>query len=176
MIRNLFIAALIVLAAFSRLIPHPLNFAPITALALFSAVYMQKKYAFILPIAAMLLSDWIIGFASVFEIVSVYGSFLLIAGLGLWLRGHKSALNVALSSVAGSIIFFVVTNFACWLGMTDTYTPNFSGMVACYGAALPFFRNTLAGDMLYVAVMFGVYELCARYIPALRQEPVRATA
>ncbi len=164
---NFIIAAvLIIFAAFSRLIPHPMNFAPIAAIALFAAVYMDKKYAFILPIAAMLLSDIFIGFYSGIE--WVYGAFILVAFIGLWLKKRVETKNGAAkagyifgTTLVSSIVFFIVTNLGVWLsGMF--YEMNVKGLIECYTMAIPFFRNSLGGDLFYVTAMFGVFELVTR--------------
>lgn len=165
---NFIIAAVLILfAAFSRLIPHPMNFAPIAAIALFAAVYMDKKYAFILPITAMLLSDVFIGFYSGIE--WVYGSFAMVAVIGLWLKkrienrsGAGKAGFILGTTLFSSIVFFAVTNFGVWIsGMF--YDMNFNGFLQCYAMAVPFFRNSLGGDLFYVTVMFGTYELVTRF-------------
>lgn len=161
-------AVLILFAAFSRLLPHPMNFAPITAIALFAGVYMEKKYAFIVPLAALILSDAILGFYS--YIYWVYGTFLLVALIGIWLKSRienagtgKRAAYVFGTTMVSSIIFFIVTNFGVWTsGMY--YEMNFSGLAQCYTMAIPFFRNSIAGDLVYVTAMFGVYELAARFV------------
>jgi hypothetical protein len=164
MIRTMFLLLLAALAVFSRLIPHPANFTPIAALALFGGVYFDKKYAFILPLAVLLVSDAIIGFYD--GIAWVYGSFLIIGLLGLWLRKHKTLGSTAVATVAGSAIFFVLTNFGYWLSGT-LYPLTPAGLASCYVAAIPFVRNTLAGDLFYVAILFGITELASRRIPAL---------
>ena len=158
---NLITAILIILfAALSRIIPHPANFAPIAAIALFSGAYLNKKYACVIPIAAMLLSDIILGFHS--GMIWVYGSFVIIAFMGLWLKNNKKLLRIAGTTIASSVLFFVVTNFGVWTGGMYGYT--FNGLIECYTMAIPFFRNSVAGDVLYVAVMFGLYELVTRYV------------
>jgi hypothetical protein len=158
---NFIIAVLLILfAAFSRLIPHPANFTPIAAIALFSAVYLNKKYFLIIPVAAMLLSDIFLGFHS--TMIWVYGSFAVIALIGLWLKSHKSAGYIFGTTLVSSIIFFVVTNFGVWLSGFYGYSAN--GLVQCYVMAIPFFKNTAAGDLFYVAAMFGIYEFASRYL------------
>ena len=100
-------------AALSRFVPHPPNFAPIAAMALFGGVYVQKRFSFIVPLAAMLISDYFIGFHNTMPFV--YGNFILIALLGVWLRNHKTLGWIIGSSVASSVLFFVVTNFGVWV-------------------------------------------------------------
>ncbi len=153
---------LIAVAAFSRMLPHPSNFTPIAAIALFGGVYLDKRFAFIVPILAMLVSDYFIGFYG--GMYWVYGSFVLIGLIGLWLRNHKKPLLILGGTLASSIIFFVVTNFGVWMTPGSIYAHNWAGVVECYVAAIPFFRNTVGGDLLFVAVMFGLYELLLVYV------------
>ena len=153
---------LILMAAFSRLIPHPLNFTPIAAIGLFGAVYFDKKFAFVVPFAAMVISDYFIGFYN--QIYWVYGSFILIVFMGLWLKNNKSIMAIAGTTLASSILFFVVTNFGVWFSGT-MYSKDVAGIIECYIAAIPFFKNTLTGDASYVAILFGVYELVLKYFP-----------
>lgn len=149
-----FILAAVVL----RLIPHLPNFAPIAALALFGGTYLNKKYALVVPIVAMLASDVIIGFYSPWIMLSVYGSFLVIGVIGLWLKNHKNAANVFGAALFGSIIFFLMTNFAVWVVPHSMYPHNLQGLLQSYIMGLPFLRNTLLGDLFYVTIMFGLYE------------------
>lgn len=151
---------LIVFAALSRFIPHPPNLAPIAAMALFGGVYFDRRYAFLIPMAAMLISDYFIGFHNVFPFV--YGSFILIGFIGIWLRKHKSLGWIVGGSLASSILFFVITNFGVWL--SGGYPQNVAGLVECYVAAIPFFRNTLFGDLLYVGILFGLYESALHFL------------
>jgi hypothetical protein len=169
MVRLLFTFFLILFAAMSRLLPHPANFVPITAIALFGGVYLDKKHTFIVPIAALLISDYFIGFYQGWQ--WVYGSFIAIGFIGLWLRNHKEILPVIGASLTGSLLFFIVTNFGVWVSAQSGYAHNVSGLLECYVAAIPFFRNTLAGDLMYVGVLFGVYELAKKYVPALNLKP-----
>ena len=152
-------------AAASRLCPHLPNFTPIAAMALFGgAHFADKRLAFGVPLLALLLSDAVQGFHS--GLLSVYGSFVLIVVLGFGLRSNRAILPVAGTALAGSLLFFVITNFAVWAaGML--YPRTSAGLVECYVAALPFFRNTLTGDAFYTAVLFGGFALAQRRWPAL---------
>jgi hypothetical protein len=169
MIRRIVIVSLILLAALSRLVPHLPNVSPITALALFGGVYLDKKYAFLIPMAALLISDYFLGFYTGLE--WVYGSFLAIGCIGLWLRKHEGVLPTFGASLAGSLLFFLVTNFGVWFSSQVTYPHTLEGLGMCYTAAIPFFRNTLIGDLVYVGSMFGLFELVRRYLPALDKKP-----
>lgn len=156
---------LVFIGALSRLIPHPANFTAIAAVALFGAVKMKdKKQAILIPIAAMLLSD------AVFEIMYrigvsnfpgfhsgmwyVYGAFLLVSLVGLWIRNSFSIQRLALGTLVASLLFFVVTNFGVWLSGWYGYTAE--GLSACYIAAIPFYRNQVLGDVFFTAFLFGV--------------------
>jgi len=150
-------ALMIVAAAFSRLIPHPLNFAPITAIALAGGVYLDKRVSILVPVAALVISDWILGFYPV--LFFVYGSVVAIGFIGLWLRSHKKLVPVVGASLASSILFFLVTNFGVWAIGPEMYPRTWAGLADCYAAGIPFFRNTVTGDLFYVAVLFGLFEL-----------------
>lgn len=146
---------MIIGGALMRLLPHAPNFAPIAAIALFGGTYLNKKYAIILPIAAMLLSDLFLGFHD--TMVYVYGSFVLTGLLGIWLRKHKNVINVFGTAVASSVLFFLITNFGVWAqGM---YARDLSGLFQSYVMAIPFFKNTLLGNLFYTGLFFGSYEL-----------------
>jgi len=166
---------MILAAALSRLIPHPPNFAPVGALALFGgAQFADRRLAFLVPLAAMLLSDFCIGLYSHME--WVYGSFALITCMGLWLRSHRSGWGIAGASLTASTLFFLITNFGVWVGSTTTYAKGLGGLVSCYVAAIPFFGNTLLSDALYCLVLFGGLALLEQRFPILRERPTRIQA
>lgn len=153
---------LVFLGVAMRLLPHPANFAPITAIALFGGMYLPRKYAFILPIAAVFLSDLWLGF-DFGSMWAVYGSFLLSGLIGLYIRKHKSVSTVVLGSVTASVAFFLITNFAVWIG-TSMYSKDIAGFINCYVAAIPFYRNTLMGDLFFTGLFVGGYELIQRVL------------
>jgi len=158
-----FPALIIVGAALLRLVPHAPNFAPIGAMALFGGAYLPKRWALVLPLAAMFLSDIFIGFDGVDGRAAVYGSFLLIGLLGIWLGNHKSAANIIGASLAGSLLFFLITNFTV-LYTESLYPRTWAGLLESYTMALPFFRYTVLGDVFYTAVFFGGFELAVRMV------------
>lgn len=161
------ITLLILAAAFVRLIPHPPNFAPIAAMALFSGAYFNKKsFAFAIPLAAMFLTDAIIGFHSSMWIV--YLSFALIVLIGMFMLKNVSIKNVVLASVTASISFFIITNFGVWAFGT-MYPKNIAGLIECYIAAVPFIQNTLLGDLFYSGIMFGVFEFAKSKFPVISE-------
>ncbi len=154
-------------AAFVRLIPHPPNFAPIAAMALFGGAYFNKKsFAFAVPLAAMFLTDSIIGFHSGMWIV--YLSFALIVVIGMLILKKVSVKNVVLASVTASISFFIITNFGVWAFGT-MYPKNIAGLIECYVAAIPFIQNTTIGDLFFSGIMFGVYEFAKTKLPVLSE-------
>ncbi|WP_337864553.1 DUF6580 family putative transport protein [Ignavibacterium sp.] len=162
-----FLTFLVFVAAAIRLIPHPPNFAPIAAMALFGGAYFNKKsFAFAVPLAAMFLTDAIIGFHSSMWIV--YVSFAVIVLIGMVLLKKVSVKNVIAASVTASLSFFIITNFGVWAFGT-MYPKNITGLIECYIAAIPFIQNTLIGDLFYSGIMFGIYEFIKSKIPVLSE-------
>jgi len=158
---------MILAAAASRLIPHPPNFVPVAALALFGGAYLSdKRLAFLAPMSALLLSDLVIGLYG--QMWVVYGSFSLIICLGFWLRRRRTAPRVAAAALAGSVLFFALTNFGVW-AFGSLYSKTAGGLLTCYVAAIPFFQNTLLGDAVYTAALFGGFALAERTFPVLRE-------
>jgi len=145
-----------------RLLPHLPNFAPIAAMALFGGIYLNRKYALLVPLVALLIGDIFIGFYNPWIMFSVYGSFALIGLLGLWLKKHKKLPNIIGASLFSSILFFLITNFAVWAVPYSFYPHTWQGLMQSYIMGLPFFRNTLMGDLFYVGMMFGLYELALK--------------
>ena len=164
--RLLTLLSAIVAAAALRLVPHPPNFTPIGAMALFSGAYLGRRGpAFAAPLGALLLSDAILGFYP--GMAFQYGSVTLIVLLG-WLALSKvSVLRLGAAALASSILFFLVTNFGTWL-ISGMYPLTVRGLAACYVAAIPFFQNTVAGDLFYSALLFGGFALLERAVPAVR--------
>ncbi len=167
------VVGMILTAAAARLIPHPPNLTPITAMALFGGAHFpDARLAFLVTGAALLLSDLVLGLHNLIPVV--YGSLALIVGIGLTLRRRRRVLPIAGAALASSLLFFVVTNFGVW-ALTSLYPKTLAGLLACYAAALPFVRNTLLGDMLYTAVLFGGFALAERSLPALREKTFVST-
>lgn len=162
------LAAIVLAAAASRLLPHPPNFTPIAAMALFGGAYFSHRAAaFGAPLAAMLLSDLFIGFHG--GMPFVYAAILLISAMGLVIRSRLNPVWIGGAAVSASLLFFVVTNFGVWLA-GGLYPATGAGLVAAYVAAIPFFGNTLAGDLMYTALLFGGFTLAVRWFPVLREE------
>ena len=151
-------AVLVVLGVTCRLLPHLWNFAPIAAIALFAGVYLGKKYAVLLPIIAMSIGDIFLGFYAWQMMIVVYASFVLIGLMGVWMKRHKSVETVLASSIVASVLFFLATNWAVWQ-FSPWYAHSLQGLIQSYTLALPFFRNTLLGNVFYTVVLFGAYEM-----------------
>jgi len=161
------LVAIVVLAAMARFIPHPFNFTPIAAIALFGGAYFTKRWqALFVPMAAMLLSDTILeittgwGFHS--GMVIVYAAFTLVSVVGMVMLKNVNPARVVSSSLISSLIFFLITNFAFLYpesAVADqslgTYPHNFSGIVSSYIAGLPFLKNQILGD-LFSLVFYSV--------------------
>lgn len=154
----IFAFALVALGVVGRLLPHAWNFAPIVAIGIFSGAYLGKKYAFAVPVIAMIVSDIFIGFYLWQLNVTVYIAMGLAGLTGIYLQKKKNPISIALASLLGSTIFFLVTNGAVWF-FTSMYEPTFSGLIASYVSGIPFFRNAIVGDVWYSLALFGAYEL-----------------
>jgi len=151
---------MVLAATAARLIPHPPNFSPIGALATFGgATFASKRAAFLVPLAAMFLSDLLLGFYAITPVV--YGSFALITCLGILIRGKQTVWRLAGASMAAAVLFFAVTNFGFW-ALGDWYPKTLAGLAECYVAAIPFFRNTLWSNLFYSALLFGGLKLAER--------------
>jgi hypothetical protein len=158
-------------AAVARLIPHPPNFTPIGAMALFGGAGLaDRRLAFLLPLLALFLSDLFLGLHVLIPVV--YGSFAINVLLGRWLRSRNTVLNTATVTLLGSVQFFLVTNFACWVLW---YPHTWDGLLTCYLAAIPFFRNTLLGDAVFAAALFGALAVAERGFPFLREPALAST-
>jgi hypothetical protein len=175
-------ALLIVFAAFTRLFPHPFNFTAVGAMAVFGgSVIKDKKLAFLLPLAALLLSDVCLqlftstkGFYGTTQFF-VYGAFMLITLLSTFIR-KTSVANIAFAAVWSGLIFFIISNLGVWISST-TYAHNLNGLLACNIAAIPFYKNEFFGNLLlnsvmgnlfFSAVLFGSYYLMSRNVKVER--------
>lgn len=149
---------LVILAALSRLVPHPPNFTPIGALGLFAGAYIAMRRYWLVPLAALLISDILIGFYHPATMLSVYLAFIICTVVGQkMLLEKRSVLRVGATTLSASVIFFILSNFGDWLSGFN-YPLTWEGLITCYVMAIPFFGNTLLGDLFYVALLFGIYE------------------
>ncbi|MHB8581419.1 MAG: DUF6580 family putative transport protein [Ignavibacteriaceae bacterium] len=165
--RFIIITLMVLVAAALRLLPHYPNFTPIAGMALFGGGYFSnKKTAFIIPFTAMFISDIILGFHS--TMWAVYLSFALIVIIGFSLQRSKKISNIFLASISSSVLFFIITNFGVWL-TAGIYPVSINGLTECYIAAIPFFNNTMLGDLFYVTIFFGAFELAQSKFSALNE-------
>jgi hypothetical protein len=156
-------------AAALRLVPHPPNFSPIDAMALFSGAYLGRRWlAFAAPLGALLLSDLVLGFYPGMWVQ--YLAVVLVVLVGWTALKRVSAARVGGAAIASALLFFMITNFGTW-ALSGMYPLNLGGLVACYVAAIPFFQNTLAGDLFYSGLLFGGFALLERAMPKLRHQP-----
>lgn len=173
----LVLAGMILIAALTRVLPHPPNFSPVEAMALFGGAYFaSRSLALLVPLLAMLLSDLVLGllnggiYSEYFfgtSFLLVYACIALCALLGFGLRGRVSGGRVLGYALTGSVLFFLITNFGSWPG-SPMYPQNGAGLLAAYVAGVPFFQWTLLSTLVYAAAMFGGFELLRRRVPALR--------
>ena len=164
--RLLALLAAIVAAAALRLVPHPPNFSPIDAMALFSAAYLGRRaLAFFAPLAALLMSDAVLGFYDAMWVQYLTVALVVLIGWGA-LR-QVSLVRVGGAAVASSVLFFLVTNFGTW-ALSGMYPQTLAGLAACYFAAIPFFQNTLAGDLFFSGLLFGGFALLERAVATVR--------
>lgn len=141
-------------------------------MALFGgASFSSKRAAFLVPLAALFLSDLAIGFYTITPVI--YASFALIVCIGLWLRQRQSISRIAGAAVVSALLFFVLANFGIWV-LGNLYPKTWNGLASCYVAAIPYFRNTLASNLLYSTLLFGGLALAENYFPRLRERAVAA--
>lgn len=148
---------LIILLALSRLIPHPPNFTPILGMAVFSGAIINRKIvAYLVPLAAMLLSDLYLGFHSGMPII--YFTLAICVLIGTFIESRVTILNSILGITAGVLVFYLITNFTVWYG-SGMYENSFSGLITCYVMGLPFLQNTFISSLIYGMGAFLIYEV-----------------
>ncbi|MEO6078377.1 MAG: DUF6580 family putative transport protein [Steroidobacteraceae bacterium] len=170
---------MVLAAAATRLLPHPPNLTAMTALALFGGSYFSdRRLAFAVPMLALLLSDLALGVYWSWSSMAIqpqmwvqYLVFLLIVGMGLVLLKDRSFTRVGVVTLLASCVFFALTNLAEW-AFQSWYPKTAAGLAASYVAAIPFFRNTVAGDVLYSALLFGGFRLLEHHYTVLRRQDV----
>lgn len=153
---------LILIAAgiLTRLLPHAWNFAPVTALAIFAAVYLPTRQAIVITLVMRFISDLVIGFFAWPLMIAVYAAHLVGVVLGVWIRRRKNIWRVIGAPVISAVAFFLITNFAFFY---PTYSHDWSGVLAAYVNGLPFFRGTLFGDVIYTVLLVGGCEVWYKY-------------
>ncbi len=151
--KNMLAIILVIIGLSTRLVPHLSQFTAILAVAFFAGLYLRGWQAVAVPLSLMIISDLIIGFHD--TMFYTYGAMILISGLGLWLKSHKSFATVLGGSVASAVIFFVVTNLGAW---PTLYPMTVDGLRECFVMAIPFFRSTLVSTVAYSLVLYAGYE------------------
>ena len=170
--RSMILAGIVLTAAATRLLPHPPNFTPIAAMAIFGGAYLaDRRMAFLVPMAAMFMADLFIGLHILMPLV--YASFAITVLLGIWLGPRLRPGSILAAALASSTLFFLVTNFGVW-AFFDSYPHTWAGLVACYVAAIPYFQNTLAGGLIYSGVLFGGFALLQARFPTIAAAPSRS--
>jgi hypothetical protein len=171
----LFVISVIFTGALFRFIPHWPNFTPIAGMALFGGAYLGRKHlAFIIPFAAMFLSDLILGFHK--DMWAVYIAFGMTVSIGIMIRKNIKFASVMTAALGSSVIFFLLTNFAAWLA-SPIYPQTFAGLMQSYVAGLAFFNdggygisfflNEIAGTLFYSGMFFGAFALARRWFPKM---------
>lgn len=151
--------ALVLIVVCLRLLPHPANFAPVAAVAIFGGAVLPRRLALWAPLAAMVASDLIIGLHNL--VLLTWGCYALIALASSYIMKKPSLVRGGLLTISASVGFFLVTNFGVWL-TSGMYAHTWAGFIHCYEMALPFFRNTLLSDMFYTGLLFGTFALAVR--------------
>lgn len=152
---------LTIASVIGRLVPHPANFTPLGGTALFGGAKLERPWNYLAPLFILFVTDLIIGLHG--TMLYVYASFMISVWLGeQFLRNRPSTLRVASVSLAGSVIFFLISNFGVWVeGIL--YPKTWQGLIECYVAAVPFFRNTIAGDLIFGVGFFALYQAAENY-------------
>ncbi len=158
---NIGLLLIIFVSILLRLLPHLPNFAPIGGLALFAGANVKGKKGLFILFSTLFVSDLFLGFYK--ELPFVYGSFLLAFIIGTFLKKHQKAPYLIGASLVSSTLFFIITNFAVW-AMSGWYAKTMMGLLNCFVLALPFFRNTLLGDMFYAFSFFYGYRYVSTYV------------
>ncbi|WP_428235124.1 DUF6580 family putative transport protein [Gracilimonas sp.] len=178
--RFIVLSGFIIIAALSRIIPHPYNFAPIGAMSIFGAAYFtDKKFSFLVPLFAMFISDLLVNnllyanFYGGFTLFTpgfywMYGAIALIVVAGIFILKKVNTTTVIAGSLSASVIFFLVTNFGVWLS-NPMYPQGIEGLLMSYTAGIPFFHYTVIGDLFYSGVMFGAFEYAKTKTPAFQR-------
>jgi hypothetical protein len=174
-LRVLLALCFIFCAAALRILPHPWNFTPIGAMALFSGAKLGRSWlAFLFPLSALFLGDLFVGFYSFLLIV--YSSFALNVLIGTYVRNRQNILSLSAATLLGAAQFFLISNFAIWAFGFTPYPKTLPGLLACYFAGVRFWGNTLSGDAFYGLVLFGGFALAERFLRLLRASKTQLAA
>jgi hypothetical protein len=148
---------LVVVAAASRVVPHPWNFTPMLAVALFAGARIERSWlATVGVLGCLALGDIVLGAFPYAGMIWVYASMLLVVVLGRVLRTRTSIVATLVTALGAGFLFFVLTNFAVFAG-SNLYPHSVAGLSECYVAALPFYRNQIVGDLVFTGALFGLH-------------------
>jgi len=165
------ISAIIFALAIFRLLPHLPNVSPVAAMALFGGAYFaDKRMAFIVPFVALFLSDLVLGLHN--SMIFVYAGFALTVAIGFLLKNRMTMTNTIFAMLISSVLFFLLTNFGAWM-TSGLYVKSAEGLMQAYVAGIPFFQNSLLGNMVYAAVIFGGYHLLQNNVAALKESVLK---
>ena len=160
------LTAIIFILATFRLLPHWPNVSPVAAMALFGgAWFSDKRVAFIIPFIALFLSDLVLGLHN--SMIFVYAGFALTVVIGIQLQKRVTVTNTTFAVVLSSALFFLLTNFGAWM-TSGLYAKSAAGLMQAYVAGIPFLQNSLMGNMVYTAVIFGGYYLLKNNVSVLK--------
>ena len=155
---SFFIHILIIFAIFTRLIPHPENFTSIGAVGLFAGAYLTTRFSLLAPLLALIISDVVIGLYDPVVMLFVYIGFACSVLIGrIILFQHLNIVRLGGSALISAIVFFILSNFGVWA--SGFYPHTLEGLITCYLLAIPFFKNILAGNLFYMFILFGIYQL-----------------
>jgi hypothetical protein len=151
------VVILLIASILGRLLPHPANFTPLGGAALFGGAKIGRPWNYLGPLFVLFITDLVIGLHG--TMAYVYAGFVLTVFMGEQvLKGKPSLVKVGVTGLAGSLVFFIVSNFGVWAeGLM--YPKTLTGLIDCYIAAIPFFRNSLIGDAVFSVGFFGLYQL-----------------
>ncbi len=170
-IRVITITTIIFALALFRLLPHLPNVSPVAAMALFGGAYFaDKRMAFVVPFVALFVSDLVLGLHN--SMIFVYAGFALTVVIGFQLQKRLTVTNTAFAVVASSVLFFLLTNFGAWM-TSGLYAKTAAGLMQAYAAGIPFFQNSLLGNAVYAAVIFGGYHLLQKNIAVLKEPALK---
>ncbi len=154
--------SIIFILTISRLIPHPPNFTPILSMAFFAgAVFDKKIAAYFIPILAMLISDFFLGFHS--SMVVIYFALCICVLIGTIVNSRFNLLTSFLGICGGVLAFYLITNFAVWYG-SGMYASDLNGLITCYIIALPFLQNTFLSSILYGMAACILYLMADKHL------------
>jgi len=165
--------SLTVLGALIRLIPHPPNFAPVGGMSLYAGARLRGWQAFAVPLLLMAVTDPLMREGS-YSVATpfIYLSFLINVWIGRRLQSTESPLRIGAACLLCSVQFYLLSNFGTWMG--NWYPHTWSGLALCYTEAIPFFGRTLAGDLFYSGVLFGLHAWLSRSLRTAEQVPAAA--